>query len=275
MKKNYTYLLSLLGIGAIILLQSYSDGPANNGFGATGAPGDGPNTCITCHSGGNFGTVDISLELEDANGNVVNEYSPGDTYTLNVVVSNSSGNPGGYGFQVLSLDNANSNTGTWLNPSSNAQISTANGGRSYAEQTNLSASNTFTVEWRAPSAGTGTVNFYGAGNVVNGNGNALGDSPVLGDFSINEMAGDTTDTSNSIAEIGIQSLQMFPNPVVSQLNVRSEGFNDVIQIWSANGRLIKEAVIRSNTAVDFSDLKTGIYFVTLKGEEGIEKVIKL
>ena len=74
MKKIYLSLITC-GVLGIVLLNSNAGGPASNGNRATGAPGDGSSTCVTCHnSGGAFGNVTIDMSMKDANGNVKTEY---------------------------------------------------------------------------------------------------------------------------------------------------------------------------------------------------------
>lgn len=131
--------------------------------------------CMACHSGGSFG-ANFQIEVRDAGNNVVTSYTPGAQYTVEYTVSASSGSPSGYGMQAAILDASNSNAGnqTTVN-TANTQVSIV-GGRQLLEQQGASTTGFFSVDWTAPSAGTGTVTLYGNGIAINGNGGTSGDN---------------------------------------------------------------------------------------------------
>ncbi len=278
MKRLYIFPALLIAVGGTILLQSYSNGPAAQGFGATGAPGESGNNCVTCHSGGSFNTA-VDIRLLDG-GNAVTEYEPGKTYDMEVEVTAASGTPSGYGFQLLSLlDSDNSNVSGWTNPSSNAKLSSANN-RDYVEHNGTSATGTFSVEWTAPAAGSGDITFYGAGNAVNGNGATSGDSPIFGDLTIPEMVvdtvpTDTTDTTNSIYELDRMSLSIYPNPAIDVITITSDFNRTQVEILNINGQYVKSLVATRDERIDVSDLEPGIYFVRLEGTQRMERILKL
>lgn len=173
------------------------------GSGNTGAPGEST-TCVTCHGGGNF-NVGLSINIYNQ-GTItpITTYSPGQTYSMEVTISNS-GLPGGFGFQMVALNASNSNAGSWLSPSSNTQIATLGNGRSYAEHNGISGTNTFMVDWTAPTTGTGSVTFYSAGNAVNGTGSTAGDGAATSSLMITEMVANVSAdmaTNISLADNG-------------------------------------------------------------------------
>ncbi len=173
------YFLLAVGVLGYIFMGNSSGRALAANDGNTGAPGEGGLTCASCHNGGAFGTLSEVLEIRDAGGNLVTEYIPGNTYTLTLAVSASMGTPAGYGFQMTELEDAgNTNSGTWQNLGANVQTANAGnvGGRVYIEHGNgTSASGTFTAEWVAPAAGTGSVTFYYTGNAVDGTGGTAND----------------------------------------------------------------------------------------------------
>lgn len=189
-------LLTIFGLAFLAFVFSSNSGgrASSGGSGNTGAPGEG--TCASCHSGGSFG-ASLTIQVFNAGTTTpVTNYMPGTTYDLKVTVSNSSGAPAGYGFQMVALKNStNTNTGTWTTPGSNTKIGTA-GSRSYVEHGvggTYSASNIFTTKWVAPASGTGSVTFYSAGNVVNGNGGTSGDSPTSSvSLTLSEFVGNVS-----------------------------------------------------------------------------------
>ena len=166
----------------------------------TGSPGSA-GICGDCHdplgnNGGPFQPVSTTISVS---GNP-SEYIPGDDYTI-TVRSQAGSTPGGFGFQMVVLENAgNTNTGTLSNNSpatthitacAAANIpSTCQAGRiffehDYADTTEVLASgSTWRVTWTAPAAGTGTVTIYAISNAVDGNGNRNGDSPASSNTSL-------------------------------------------------------------------------------------------
>lgn len=136
-------------------------------------------TCAACHGGGSF-APNINLSVINADGDEVDSYIPGATYTMNFNVTPTAGSPSGYAMQGVALDDANLQAGTFGIPTTaNTQI-TALSGRNYIEHSGTAAggaSYTFSAPWTAPTAGTGDVNLYFIGLAVNSNGGTSGDSP--------------------------------------------------------------------------------------------------
>lgn len=190
MKGSKGFLVLLTAIGSLGLLSTtiskgltspevcsfspippFSGGPGTGGLGdRTGSPVSS-GTCTACHSGGSFGATTV-VELINGSGNVVTSYTSGQLYTIRTIVS---GSGSGFGSQTVALTATNANAGSMSSPSANAQLVTI-AGRGYFEHDNgASATGVFQVSWTAPVAGTGTVNLYGIGLVVNGNGGTSGD----------------------------------------------------------------------------------------------------
>jgi hypothetical protein len=171
--------------------------------GNTGAPGEST-TCVTCHGGSSF-TTSLSIQIyTQGTTTPITNYVPGTTYDMEVMIS-STGSPAGYGFQMVALNGSNINAGSWTNAGSNTQIASA-GTRSYVEHGGgISASNTFTTRWVAPSSGTGNVTFYSSGNAVNGTGSTAGDGASLNSVTVSEMVANVsagTASNVSISDIG-------------------------------------------------------------------------
>ena len=171
--------------GALLTVASTSGVANSTEAGYSGAPrpnGSNESTCSRCHRGNDeYGEAVVTTEILDENGVAVTDYTPGDTYTVNVTIASEMGDPAGYGFQMAVVDDATSNTvGNYQNPEPGTGITILNPDterREYAEQTRVSDSGVFTVEWVAPASGTGEVTFYTVGNAVNGDGgNGIGDA---------------------------------------------------------------------------------------------------
>lgn len=180
----------ILGIFAVafcsVILLSNTTGPAKQRNTVTGAPFDNSQTCAKsgCHGGGNFGGT-IVTQLLDASNNIVTAYTPGVSYTLKITM-NSTTAPKGYGFQTAAATvgtNTNINTwGTLIADYHNQAVS----GRNYVEQSKRLSQNTISIPWTGPFAGTGSVIFYTAGNLVNGNSSTTGDQPVNTNLTVSE-----------------------------------------------------------------------------------------
>ena len=277
MKKNYFAFSSVVLIAIVTLLQSNASGPASNGNRATGAPGDGASTCVTCHSGGGFGNVSVLVELKDSENNTVTEYVPEQLYDVDVTVTNSAGNPAGYGFQVISMS-GNTSLNSFSDPGNGVKLSTSSS-RQYAEHNSPNSGGSFTLKWTAPSPGTGDVDFYFGANAVNGNGNNGSDNATIGDVTFSEIIGDTTDTTGNgepqgLSELSFNenSLSVYPNPAQNLVFVEGYTANGTINIYTINGSLVKSVVLNQNQ-FDVSELEAGIYFI--QADTKLGKFVKL
>ena len=158
--------------------QPRSNGPAAMGLGdRTGSPISSGATCAGCHGGASLNTA-LSITVIDANGNIVNSYSPGNSYTLGFEVTSAA--TSGYGFQGVALTNNNWQAGMMGIPTSlNTQVTnliSTGGGLQYAEHLGVSGSGVFSLPWTAPNSGFGDITFYGVGLAINGDGNTTGDN---------------------------------------------------------------------------------------------------
>lgn len=172
-KISYTFVIIVLILG----LSNSGLHPVTGNGGYTGAPGD--SACNQCHSGGGSLDGDISIS------GLPSVIEAGQTYTIEVTVSNPNGNAARSGFQLVALNGTNGHAGSMSNNSTNTQLRTS-GGKTYfghSPAQNFPAGNTlsFSVDWTAPSV-TGSVpeiKFYASSVIANGNGSTSGDLVVL------------------------------------------------------------------------------------------------
>ncbi len=247
---------------------SNSGGRANassSSPGATGAPGDGNNTCGSagCHSQGAF-TVSQLIELINSDGEVVDEYLPNAEYTVRVT-NTSDGNPAGYGFQMLSLlDNDDSVYNAWSNAGSGVGIVDV-GGKSYAEHTSTSSSGVFEVMWTAPAKDSGPVVFYTGGNAVNGNGSPAGDGSVTTDLKVEEGV------ETSTIDLIFSEVEIFPNPTNSITQIKSEELMDgVITVSNLLGKtVIKSAIKSEQMEINLEAYQSGVYLLNFRSNNGL------
>ena len=185
MQKRFTFFI-LLSFSALFSLTSYNNGVAVGGNeGNTGAPGDVVSgttkiTCQYCHSSGAFGPPTLKIELYDSLGTTkLTTYVPNKLHTIRATLTAGTGNPAGYGFQMIDINKTTGNPVAGFLPqaaqAANVQIATTSAqgptpNRTYAEHRGVSTSPIFNVKWRAPAKGIGAIVFYAAGNAVNRNG---------------------------------------------------------------------------------------------------------
>jgi hypothetical protein len=170
MRLKIAFILIGLTMFAIMVWAS-SSGPPNS---KTGAPGEG--LCTDCHNSFSPNSGDGSLSLQGT----PPVYQPGTTYPLTVTLSD----PGQtrWGFELAVKDASDQQAGTIVVTDGTNTQTSSSGGITYLKHTStgtyagtLNGPVSWNFSWTAPSAGTGTVTFYVAGNAANNNGSTNGD----------------------------------------------------------------------------------------------------
>lgn len=230
-------------------IESYHKSPINAGgagAGKTGAPGE--QNCTACHAGTaqNGANENILTLLEGTN--PVTTYTPGQQYTVALVMSS---NPAKRGFQATALTSANAMAGNFTGQAGNTTVNGTT--KKYANHT--STSNTSTTlswnwTWTAPASGTGDITFYVATNKANNNGNDNGDVIYLSQHVFSEAS------SADIEENSSETVKVY---------------------FDANSNTIHanfDALSVSNTALKLIDLSGKIAFNTTLGASAIGKNTK-
>ena len=289
-KAIYTFFFTLTSL----LLLSNAGGKALIGNeGMTGAPGDSKQangtsiTCQSCHNGGPYNPTAKIDFFDEAGSTAVTKYEAGKTYTIRLTIT-ATGTPAGYGFQMIDIRKSSSaNIKGFLPATSQAagiQITALSSGaqvnRTYAEHKQVLTSNTISVKWKAPAAGTGAVLFYAVGNAVNRNSSEIGDN---GTSSVNVEIAELTSGVNELAN----SVQMIvsPNPttegVVLSLSSKSSK-NIQVRISDINGKTVlvenRPIQVGENTVkLDLSNLIQGAYMIQVIENQNIiaKKIFKL
>lgn len=89
-------------------------------------------------------------------------------------------------------------------------------------------------------------------------------------FVLWELNSSTTD----ISEINSKDIfSLYPNPAANQLNIINKALISKIEIYDAGGKL---QLTTTNSSIDISNLKAGVYFVKAYSEKGIvsQKFVK-
>ncbi len=167
--------------GFVQTAESFSSGPP---AGFSGAPDE--NNCASCHEGGPSVGQFVIL-------NAPANYTPGQTYQLQVRHTTSDTTRLRWGFQMTALAGQTA-AGTFANVNANTQTLSENG-RNYIHHTtagtfaNQALTAQWTVNWTAPPTPVGPVTFYAAGNQAN---NANGPN------------GDQLFTTNSVSQAPVR-----------------------------------------------------------------------
>ena len=246
-------LSAILGITLTLFLGN-SSGPGGNRTGAPGSAG----SCSGCH----YSSVldgSITVELIDPNtSEIVSEsYIPNKTYKIKVTMV---GNSSKMGFQVTSLDGSNAQAGTITDAPAKTSVYTASSAEIWGHTspgTNQN-SNSWEATFTAPSAGTGTITFYGAGVVANGNGNNSGDEVVTNSFSFDES------TTNSKTTISNNVNKVWINHKTGKLVSNTEIAE--IAIWNNQGQLISKR--NHINDINLERYPRGIYYVNFLDNSG-------
>lgn len=195
MLKKLSILLVLLVAGLLAVEQAYtssSGAPA----GHTGAPNEG--NCTSCHGGSplNSGNATRTLVF---NGNAsLTSYVPGQTYTAVYTASNPTTTV--FGFQMIAKNATGANVGTFVisNPNQ-TQVSSGYLQQTFSgSQASTPGTKSWSFSWTAPAAGSGTVSFYVATNITNGNSGTSGDQIYTNVFTLTETVAATSITAATI-----------------------------------------------------------------------------
>lgn len=78
---------------------------------------------------------------------------------------------------------------------------------------------------------------------------------------------------NSIAETDNKTVEIFPNPVNSELIIKGLNANSIIKLFAASGKLIYTQKANEETILDVSFLSQGVYFLQVGNE--MKKIVKI
>jgi len=72
-----------------------------------------------------------------------------------------------------------------------------------------------------------------------------------------------------------QELSVYPNPTSEELHIDNTRFSTAYRIYSITGTIVQHGVLKTNNnAITLSDLRTGIYLLTLTDSEGKRMITK-
>jgi len=167
MKKLYPLLL-VIATPVVLFLMSNSTGSPG---GKSGSIGDNGSTCTDCHGGTATpmsGWITTNIPAEG--------YTPGQTYTITATGTHSGVVK--FGFELTVENDEGDKVGTLqLTDPTRTKFTNANQAVTHTAAGNIPSgnSNSWSMNWVAPSGVDGQVGIYAAFNAANGNGNNTGD----------------------------------------------------------------------------------------------------
>lgn len=270
MRIIYTFSL-LLAATALFLGNSGGAGAVQNQD-RTGGP-LANQFCGLCHGAGAFNP---SLQVEAFfQGAATTTYTPGETYTIRLTISDNGG-ASGYGFQAVALDDNDAGIGT-LTADTGQQTVTI-GGVDYVEHSQTGSSNVFEFNWEAPASGNGDANFYAAITAVNNNGGSGGDGAAF--LQVPLVLSDMTVNTNDIPELATE-LTAFPNPAVDVLQVKlavDRSTNAQLRLVNTLGQTLLQQREQLNVganqlSLDVASLPAGNYVLELSDETSASRTM--
>lgn len=288
MKKSFL-LLPLIAVGAYFTLSSNSTGyVTSNRTGAGGSTvGCGDAGCHgTSASPSTFTALGITV---DSAGIPVTHYVAGATYRVNFYgLAPSSANLHKFGFQLAAAKvTGGTQAGQFVAATLPAQasISTIGGFDMVRHNTPkddsviiLGSAYALQVSWTAPTTiGTGSVEFFGVMNAINGDNNASSaDKWSSANTTLTELRDHTAvgDVNNTIG------VSAFPNPVANTLSLQFNGKDGVygVKLFDMTGKVVateKVTVTGATTStINTASLAKGMYQVVIE-KDGISKAIAI
>ena len=77
------------------------------------------------------------------------------------------------------------------------------------------------------------------------------------------------DVANSTKPLEISGVTIYPNPAKYKFNIANNtNINVNVAIINASGEIIKKVIIKSNSIIDITNTKSGIYIIQISDEKG-------
>jgi hypothetical protein len=273
----YSFILIAGIISFSALISEEQNGAHGSQTGApaakTGSPGDNSN-CTSCHSGSATTQAGLITSTIPSSG-----YVPGQTYTVTASISDPISVK--FGFE-LSPQRVNGGLVGAMMLSDVGRTKFVFGtGNKYITHTTAGTSApghtaTWSFQWTAPLAGTGSFTFYAAFNISNSNSASSGDRIVLSQLAVTE------DISSGIETLADGStISVYPNPATEKITVtiNNQNRNTSAQLCNITGAVVKTipALYSSPTEISISELPAGIYFLRLNSGKSVftKRIVKL
>lgn len=253
MKRNRLLLIAGFPLLMVLLVSNVLYHTGSPGA-KSGSPGDGLATCTGCH-GGTAQTVAgwITTNIP-ASG-----YVAGQTYTITATATHTGAAL--FGFELTAENSANAKRGTFIiTNATETQLTNANKAVTHTTNgTNPSGnSRTWTMNWTAPAAGTGTITFYAAFNAANGNGASTGDVIYKSSTAVQEFVAPQTTLTLNLSGMTPHIGQLFEARLIDKIDLSEVDRKKVASISSASFSVVFDGIINGRSYfVDFYADKNG------------------
>ncbi|MEN8226292.1 MAG: choice-of-anchor V domain-containing protein [Bacteroidota bacterium] len=250
--KKICKILIFVFIPAISLLLAFTQGPP---AGYTGSPLDGQD-CTLCHTPLPAGNMENWITTSiPATG-----YTSDETYSITVTAIGIVAVK--MGFQITSETTSDKIGEFFITDPDRTQLESTTTVTHTAVGTEvIEIPNYWSMDWKAPAAGTGAITFYAAVNQTNDDNTSNGDLIYVSSLNVEE-------STISIAEHLQESIgQIYPNPASSYINV-SLPQQSVVKIIDNIGREVMHVTTNTNELeLDISGLDQGKYYMLISHEE--------
>jgi len=270
MKKLKIFLLPVLGILAFATMSHIVRSSGSPG-GKSGSPGDQGKSCTDCHGGGKAADKPgwITTDIPEAG------YRPGTEYSVTVRGEHPSAAV--YGFELTAEKAGNTKTGGFDKAGNNqVQLLTGTNVVTHTGSGTTAAGNakSWTMKWKAPPAGTGSVSFYAAVNAANGDSGTGGDAIFVSKLSIPEQ-----DLSSVGQTEQMTRISFFPNPAADQVTLEIHGMTATrfsLRLYTISGKRVIDMQVETQPgtnrlALNVSELPNGTYFAVLSAASRVLK----
>jgi hypothetical protein len=222
--------------------------------GYSGAPGE--NNCSACHASSltNPGAGNLTITFPDANG-----YVPGRKYSIRVTLQDPTAKRWGFELTARQAVNTTLAAGAFAVPSGSTAVKVVTLGPeqymtqsltgTYAQQVTQAA---WDVDWTAPAAGTGPLQFFASGLASNNDGTPSLDLTYTFSLSVLEQTGTTSPPSVATGSSvlpqfvfggGWYTAMYFTNQSAAQVSVNVNFYTDSATVLAVGGDTVKTILI--------------------------------
>ncbi|MBI1184917.1 T9SS type A sorting domain-containing protein [bacterium] len=243
--KLYQTLAAVALLTAPLLLMSNFNGPPQA---VSGSPLENGMNCTFCHTGApNSGGGSIAISGVDA-------YVPGQTYTIEVQITDQ--NSGMFGFQLTALTDNNKQAGT-LKAGTHTKLYKWSS-NTYIEHNAPVKDGKFSFEWTAPATDEGTVTFYASGNAANGDNSSFGDHIYVTKQSAM--------SATAVEDIAGSVFSLYPNPSNGRVTIAMNEGKQLtnVQVVDMQGKIVHQANSLNQPSLTIENLETGVYILKVQ-----------